>query len=110
MPPPAAREEILALHPQQLKGLVDTGVPVMSGTDASAVGVVWGFSIHEELELFVKAGLTPYQALNASTRIPSEVMGDPQEWGTIDVGKRADIVLLNADPLEISATLVKSKV
>jgi hypothetical protein len=61
---------------------------------------VWGFAIHEELELFVKAGLSPYQALAASTRIPSEVMGNPEEWGTIEVGKRADMVLLRANPLE----------
>jgi hypothetical protein len=79
---------------------VDAEVPVMTGSDSSAVGVVWGFSIHDELELFVKAGLTPYQALSASTRIPSEVMGDSQEWGTIEEGKRADVVLLNANPLE----------
>jgi hypothetical protein len=100
VPPPEARQEILALHLRQLKALVDAGVPVTVGTDASAIGVVWGFSIHRELELFVKAGLTPYQALEAATRITSEVMGNPEEWGTIEVGKRADLVLLRANPLE----------
>lgn len=100
VPPQADRETILAFHLRQLKALVEAGVPVMTGTDASAIGIVWGFSIHQELELFVDAGLTPYQALEASTRIPSEVMGDPDEWGTIAVGKRADMVLLGANPLE----------
>jgi imidazolonepropionase-like amidohydrolase len=100
VPPPADREQILAYQLQQLKALVDAGVPVMTGTDASALGIVWGFAIHQELGLFVKAGLTPYQALEASTRIPSEVIGDPEEWGTIEAGKRADMVLLSANPLD----------
>lgn len=100
VPPPAARQEILDLHLRQLKALVGAGVPVTVGTDASAIGVVWGFAIHRELELFVRAGLTPYQALAAATRIPAEVMGDPEEWGTIEAGKRADLVLLAANPLE----------
>jgi hypothetical protein len=100
VPPPAAREQTLAYQLRQLKGLVDAGVPVTIGTDSSAVAVVWGFSIHQELELFVKAGLSPYQALQASTRIAAEVMRGAEEWGTIEVGKRADMVLLSANPLE----------
>ena len=100
LPPVAQREQMWEHYQKQLVALVDAGVPVLVGTDSSALGVVWGFSEHRELELFVQAGLTPYQALEAATRIPSEVMGRADDIGTITVGERADLVLLGANPLD----------
>jgi imidazolonepropionase-like amidohydrolase len=61
--------------------------------------VVPGFSLHDELELLVAAGLTPREALAAATRLPAVWLGVDQERGTIEVGKAADLVLLDADPL-----------
>ncbi len=61
---------------------------------------MFGFSLHDELQLFVDAGLTPYQALETATRNAAIAMGELDEWGTIEAGKRADLVLLNADPLD----------
>jgi imidazolonepropionase-like amidohydrolase len=70
----------------------------MVGSDSSDPGVVWGFSLHRELELFVEAGLTPFEALVAATRVPSEFLKSGA--GTIEVGKRADLVLFPESPLE----------
>ncbi len=99
VPSAGEREARWALYQRQLKALVDAGVPVLVGTDSSALGVVWGFAQHRELELFVDAGLTPYQALSAATRIPAEVMGLADRLGTIAAGRQADLVLLDSDPL-----------
>src|SRR5262249_5358803 len=59
-----------------------------------------GFSLHQELELFVRAGLTPMQALETATRNPAEFLGRQADLGTVDKGKLADLVLLDANPLE----------
>jgi hypothetical protein len=99
LPPVEQRDAMWSHYQRQLTALVDAGVPVLVGTDSSALGVVWGFSEHRELELFVEAGLSPYQALAAATRIPAEVMNRADDLGTITVGKQADLVLLTADPL-----------
>jgi imidazolonepropionase-like amidohydrolase len=75
------------------------GVKVMTGTDLSDGRIFPGYSVHEELELLVAAGLPPGDALQAATRVPAEFLR-LKDAGTIEIGKRADLVLLNADPLQ----------
>ena len=75
------------------------GVPLMTGTDLSSAWVFAGFSLHDELALFVEAGLTPMEALAAATRNPAIFFNELATAGTIERGKRADLVLLDADPL-----------
>ena len=77
------------------------GLPIVAGTDQ----VVPGYSLHRELELYVKAGFTPMEAIATATRVPAEAMGLADYLGTVEPSKRADLILLNADPLaDIRAT------
>jgi imidazolonepropionase-like amidohydrolase len=71
------------------------GVPIVAGTDQT----VPGHSLHREIELYVQAGFTPMEAIQAATIVPARVMGREKELGTIEKGKRADLILLTADPL-----------
>ncbi len=75
------------------------GVPIMAGTDTTAPYVFPGSSLHEEMALLVAAGLTPMQALQAATKRPAEFLGKQRTQGTVEQGKIADLVLLDADPL-----------
>ena len=77
----------------------DMGVHLMAGTDTGLPYVFPGFSLHDELALLVEAGLTPLQALQAATRNTAQAVGLGDELGTVEVGKLADLVLLEADPL-----------
>ena len=89
---------------QRLLGLVGemqrAGVGILAGTDPPARGVFPGFSLHDELALLVQAGLTPMEALQAATRNPAKFLGKLDSFGTIERGKIADLVLLEANPLE----------
>jgi imidazolonepropionase-like amidohydrolase len=92
------------------------GVKMLAATDAVVWYVVPGFSLHDELELFVKAGLTPMEALQTATRNPAVYLGLIDLVGTVEPGKKADLVLLEANPLEntsntkrISAVVVNGK-
>ena len=78
-----------------IKAMHDAGVRIVAGTDYGLPG----FSLLRELELYVDAGLSPLSAIRAATAIPADVMGLSADAGTIEAGKRADLVVLAADPL-----------
>jgi hypothetical protein len=75
------------------------GVRFLAGTDTPNPFVFPGFSLHDELALLVQAGLTPLEALQAATRNPAEYFNQLSSFGTVEQGKWADLVLLEADPL-----------
>ena len=81
------------------------GVELVAGTDVLNPYCFPGFSLHDELALLVKAGLTPMESLQAATRNPAKFLGKLDSLGTVEKGKIADLVLLEANPLaEISNT------
>lgn len=89
------RSDVLANVGQLAAG----GVPVVLGTDTGNPYTYPGYSVHRELELLVQAGLTPMQAIEAGTRRAAEMLGKQHEFGTVTPGKRADLLVLAADPL-----------
>lgn len=84
---------------QIVKTLHGAGVRILAGTDAPMPQVYPGFALHKELELLVEAGLSPADALRAATIWPAEFLGLTKSSGSIAVGKRADLLLLDANPL-----------
>ena len=89
------RENRLAL----VRALHEAGAGLLIGTDTPNPFVLPGFAIHEELRAFVDAGLTPSEALAAATREPARFL-KTSDFGTVEPGKRADLLLLEANPLE----------
>jgi len=78
-----------------------SGVKLMAGSDFGATPLSFpGWGVHDEMALLVKAGLTPMQALQAATKNPTAFLGLDKSTGTVEVGKLADLVVLNANPLE----------
>jgi imidazolonepropionase-like amidohydrolase len=86
---------------KNLKTLYDAGVHIGFGTDSGAYPVrIPGFSEHRELEDMVQAGLTPMEAIQCATRNNAELLHIADRRGTLEVGKRADLIVLAANPLE----------
>jgi len=88
-----------------LKRLQQSGVAIAAGTDAGNIGTLHGPALHRELALMAEAGLSPQAILAAATRGGAQVMGRESELGTLEKGKLADLLLLDADPLADIANL-----
>jgi imidazolonepropionase-like amidohydrolase len=106
---PVAGDKLAARRWEVSRQIVNTlhaaGVRILAGTDAPMPQVYPGFSLHKELELLVEAGLSPADALRAATIWPAEFLGMSDSIGSIATGKRADLLLLDGNPLsDISQT------
>ncbi|UNZ00321.1 amidohydrolase family protein [Zhouia spongiae] len=109
-------DKLVEFHVKIVKAFKKEGVPMVAGTDAGTSGIVWGFSLHNELELLADAGLTNEEALASATRLGAEWLGIDDKIGTIETGKFADLILLDQNPLdnisntqEISGVFVNGK-
>lgn len=97
----ALRDTTFGAWSLRLVGMMhEGGVPIGAGTDTPIGFAAPGYSLHSELEMLVRAGLSPMEALEAATVRPAEFFGRPGESGTIEAGRLADLVLLTANPLD----------
>jgi len=98
-PSPERRRRYVEVRNRMVKAIADSGGRIMTGSDTPEWLHVYGFALHRELETLVAGGLTTFQALQAATVRPAAFVG-AKDWGTIEPGKRADLLLLTAHPLE----------
>ena len=93
-------QDVVDFNRQLVRAFAAAGVPVLAGTDAPVPGLVPGFALHDELDALARAGMSNLQVLEATTRLPAEWLRTIGDRGTVEAGKRADLVLLAANPLE----------
>jgi len=93
-------QRIIEFNQQLVRAFVAAGIPVLAGTDSQVPGVVPGFALHDELEALARTGMSNEQVLQATTRLACEWLRVADDRGTVEPGKRADLLLLTADPLQ----------
>jgi imidazolonepropionase-like amidohydrolase len=94
------RLEVHHKHIELVRMMLEAGVQILAGSDFSDWGMVPGVDLHNELALLVAAGMSPLEALQSATVSPAKFLGVADTIGTIQAGRGADLVLLDADPLE----------
>jgi imidazolonepropionase-like amidohydrolase len=97
---PEVTQQVYEFYLKIALALHERGALLLLGTDTPKPTVLPGFSLHDELQSFVRAGLTPYEALRAGTSDAAIFLHQENEFGTIGAGLRADLLLLKANPLE----------
>jgi imidazolonepropionase-like amidohydrolase len=97
---PAAAERFIALRRRLIRALQEAGAGILLGSDAPQIFNVPGFSIHHELEAMVASGLSPYEALRTGTLNPAIFFGATDRFGTIALGREADLILVDGNPLD----------
>jgi imidazolonepropionase-like amidohydrolase len=97
----------MALREHLLKSFADADL-VMLGSDAPQSFSVPGFSLRNEMQAMVKAGMTPWQVVEAATILPARFLGREKEFGTIEAGKRADLILVDRNPLADVANIFQA--
>jgi len=90
----------LEMAKKNLKTLYDAGVKIAFGTDSGIPTRFPGYNEHRELQLMVEAGLTPMQAIAAATATNAEILGGAKQFGTLQAGRAADFMVLDANPLD----------
>lgn len=94
------RPGVLDVAMENLRKVWDAGIPVAMGTDAGNVGTLHGPSIFREMRMMVQSGLTPREVLLSATVNGAKVLGREKDLGSIEAGKLADLVILDANPLD----------
>ncbi len=97
----ATKKRLVEFYLKLIKDMHDSGVPLLAGTDTGANPLcIPGIGVHNELSMFVKAGLTPAEALKTATSNPAKFLQLEEDFGSIEEGKIANLVLLEKNPLE----------
>ena len=97
---PSGGQELFASELSLTEKMHKSGVLFLAGTDTPNPSILPGFALHDELKLLVSAGFSPMEALQTATLNPARYLGKEKDLGTIETGKLADLVLLDANPLD----------
>jgi imidazolonepropionase-like amidohydrolase len=105
--PAETGRRVIGFRDRMLKALSDAGAKILLGSDAPQLFSVPGFSLQREMEAMAQAGLTPYQILESGTRNAAIYLNAEKEFGTVEVGKEADLILVNGNPLKDVGAVAK---